>query len=90
MDNAVHIYQTRLQQATAGYSVPNATNARKTRLWALAEEIAAITGSDPKRWLRYGCTTLERALVELKEKPGIRNRAAYATWFIKSINKKQA
>lgn len=54
-----------------------------TQLWAKCEEVAAITQTEPKRWLKYGYNILERSLIYLKEKPDVKKRAAFLTWAIK-------
>ena len=51
-----------------------------TPLWALAEHCAAVTKTDPKRWLRYGEVTLRLALAHLGEKGDVRKRAAFLIW----------
>ena len=70
-------------QAASAFTTPEEKTAHTTRLWAKCEEVATITNTNPKRWLKYGIRTLERALIHLKEKQDCRNRGAFLTWAVK-------
>ena len=83
MDRAFTIHKRRLEKATTTYEMPEGKTHPTTMLWAKAEEVAGITGTTPKRWLRYGYRTLERALIHLREKPNVKKRAAFLVWAIK-------
>lgn len=62
-----------------------------TKLWITCEQVAVITGTTPKRWLRSGLWVLEHALIDFSEATNkdvngfqpIKNKAAYMTWLIK-------
>lgn len=78
-----------MEKATASYRMPERAFRQKTRLFALCEEVASITGRSPREYLRAGIQKLERCLVTLKEKDGaeirVRNRAAYLTWLVNNV-----
>jgi hypothetical protein len=57
-----------------------------TKLWALAERAAKITGTQPGRWLKAGEWALEHAIItydELKPRGEMKNPAAYFTFLVK-------
>lgn len=83
MDRAFVIHKPFIEKLTAEYELPKGKTHHTTRLWAKAEEVAAITNTSPKRWLRYGYNTLDRALIYLKEKQDVKSKAAFLTWAIK-------
>jgi len=51
----------------------------------LAAQIAKITKSPVGRWMKYPEVTLDRAGIDLRERPTdtVKNKAAYLTWLIK-------
>lgn len=70
-------------QAITAFDTLDGKDHPTTRLWAVCEEVATITHTTPKRWLRYGIQTLTRALIYLNEKPDVKNPGAFLTWAIK-------
>lgn len=87
MEHAFSIHKRRLEQAGSDYQMPVGKEHPTTMLWAKAEEVALITNTKPNRWLRYGVPTLERALIYIKEKSDVKNRAALLTWAVHHYHK---
>lgn len=83
-----------MDKVTFGYNLPTKKGVT-TRLWALCEQVAIITGTNPKRWLRAGEWALERAMIDFGEATTrdingycrVKNKAAYLTWLIRNHSK---
>jgi hypothetical protein len=71
----------------------NRVSQKKTnKTWLIAEDIAKLTGTQPKRWLRMvkkNERAAQRAIDNLKElisRGGVKNKAAYFIWLVKHFS----